>query len=202
MVEPLSAADGSAAGLVLARAFRDNPAMTAVLAGDPPEVRLRVLERAMIGFTEAVRRYGVAEIVRVEGRVAAVALSFPPGGYPPPIVAQLIGARGPIAAGLRRALRFARIDHEMRKRHPKYPHWYLWILGVEPECQGQGLGSELLRSLSARSLKMPCYLETDKATSVRLYEKHGYAVTSEETLPGVEVKLWFMKRPGETERDS
>ena len=105
---------------------------------------------------------------------------------------------GPLRAGLSRSLRFLRVDIEMKRRHLRAPHWYLWILGVEPELQGQGLGSELLRSLRARSEAdgAPCYLETDKPTSVKLYEKHGFQVTSEETLPKVPVHLWFMKTPG------
>ena len=109
MVEALSSADVRAAGLVLARAFRDNPAMTAVLKGDDADVRLRVLEPCMIGFAEAVRRYGVAEVVKESGSVSAVSLSFPPNGFPPPVWAQLIGARGPIAAVLARSA--SRIDY-------------------------------------------------------------------------------------------
>jgi ribosomal protein S18 acetylase RimI-like enzyme len=105
-------------------------------------------------------------------------------------------AKGPIRAGLTRAFRFARIDQEMRKRHPHYRHFYLWFLGVEPERQGQGLGSMLLSSLAEKARRdgSPCYLETDKQSSVRLYEKHGYRVENEEILKGLELKLWFMKK--------
>ena len=84
----------------------------------------------------------------------------------------------------------------MRKRHPHDPHWYLWFLGVEPERQGQGFGSVLLRALSARAEadRVPCYLETDKATSVKIYERHGYRVEAEEVLASFGLKGWFMRR--------
>jgi ribosomal protein S18 acetylase RimI-like enzyme len=84
----------------------------------------------------------------------------------------------------------------MHKLHPRYPHWYLWFLGVEPERQGRGLGSELLRLLSAKAEadRVPCYLETDKPSSVKLYEHHGYRVQSEVVLPKVDLRLWLMKR--------
>jgi ribosomal protein S18 acetylase RimI-like enzyme len=84
----------------------------------------------------------------------------------------------------------------MRKRHPHYRHWYLWFLGVEPERQGQGLGSKLLRSLSAKAEAdaVACYLETDTASNVKIYERHGYEVQSEEVLPPGNVRFWFMKR--------
>jgi len=198
-VEPLARADVGAAALVLARAFRDNPGMLVLFKGDAPEVRLRLLVPCMVGFTETVLRFGFAEVVKIDGEIVAVSLSFAPGRFPPPFRSQFTMAKGPMRAGLTRALRFARIDQEMRRRHPHYRHWYLWFLGVEPAQQGQGLGSMLLKTLSERARRddVPCYLETDKQSSVRLYEKHGYKVENEEVLDGIELKLWFMKRRSE-----
>lgn len=198
MVQPIEASEAAEAGGVLARAFRDNPGVMTVLQGDDPETRLRLMTPSMTGFVQGVRWYGTAECVKRDGRIAAVSLSFPPGGYPPPFYFEVMTAWGPLRAGLSRALRFLRLDKEMRARHPHYRHFYLWFLGVEPELQGKGLGSELLRELRKRADadRVPCYLETDKVSSVRLYEKHGYEVTSEETLPGPPVHLWFMKTPG------
>lgn len=195
--EPLDPADVSETAWVLARAFRDNPGMLAILPGTTEDVRLSKLGPCMDGFTRSVIRYGFVEVVKDQGKVVAAALSFRPGEFPPPFYATVIQAKGPLLAGLPTALRTARIDHEMRKRHPHYRHYYLWILGVEPERQGQGLGSVLLRSLSARAEAdgVPCYLETDKPTSVKIYERHGYQVVSEDILPPVDLKLWFMNRP-------
>jgi ribosomal protein S18 acetylase RimI-like enzyme len=196
-VEPLALANLGAASGVLARAFRDNPGILVLFRGDDPETRLRLLEPCMRGFTEAVLRFGFAEVVRDGDDVVAVALCFGPGRFPPPFRSQFTMAKGPIRAGLARAWRFARIDQEMRRRHPHYRHWYLWFLGVEPKRQGQGLGSMLLSALSERAAKdgVACYLETDKQSSVRLYERHGYAVESEEILKGIDLKMWFMRRP-------
>src|SRR5204863_4990341 len=129
--EPLARAEVAAAAAVLARAFRDNPGMLVLFKGDSPEVRLRLLGPCMHGFAETVRRFGVAEVVKDSGQIVAVSLSFAPGQFPPPFRSQFTMAKGPIRAGLKRALRFARIDREMRRRHPHYRHWYLWFLGVE-----------------------------------------------------------------------
>ncbi|HVU01693.1 MAG TPA: GNAT family N-acetyltransferase [Polyangiaceae bacterium] len=195
--EPLDPANLSDTAWVLARAFRDNPGMLALLPGATEEVRLRKLGPCMDGFTRSVVRYGTVEVVKDGGQVVAAALSFPPGRFPPPFWATVIQSKGPILAGPRAALRSARLDQEMRKRHPHYPHHYLWILGVEPGRQGQGLGSVLLRSLSAKADAdgVPCYLETDKPTSVKIYQRHGYEVVAEDELPPVALKLWFMNRP-------
>lgn len=185
-----------AASEVLARAFLDNPGMLAVLRGDSAERRLTVLRRGMFGFAQAVQRYGCAEVFKEDGRVRGVALSFAPGAYPPPPMAELIIAIGPVLAGPRRMLRFARLDQQLSSRHPPDPHWYLWMLGVEPEHQGKGLGSALLRSLAARAERdrAPCYLETDRASNVRLYERHGFTLLKEEVLPVLDAKFWFMWR--------
>jgi len=182
---------------VLARAFRDNPGMLAAIPGVTPEKRLTLLEPCMNGFVRSVLRYGEVEVVDRADEIVAVSLAYAPGAFPAPLFSTVIQARGPVAAGIRTALRFARLDHEMHKLHPRYPHWYLWFLGVEPEQQGQGLGSELLRSLSAKAEadRVPCYLETDKPSSVKLYERHGYRVQSEVVLPKIELGLWLMKRP-------
>jgi ribosomal protein S18 acetylase RimI-like enzyme len=197
MLRRLDASEVSPAAGVLARAFRDNPGMQVALPGFTPEKRLALLEPCMAGFVRSVLRYGVVEVVDDAGKIVAVSMSYAPGTFPAPLFSTLIQARGPMAAGIRTALRFARLDHEMHKLHPRYPHWYLWFLGVEPERQGQGLGSELLRSLSgkAEADRVPCYLETDKPSSVKLYERHGYRVESEVVLPKVDLRLWLMKRP-------
>ncbi|HEX7671619.1 MAG TPA: GNAT family N-acetyltransferase [Polyangiaceae bacterium] len=196
-VEALDPSLANVAAGVLARAFRDNPGMVAVLPDLTDSDRLGLLEPCMLGFVKSMFRYGTVEVVKEGGAIVAVALAFRPGEFPPPFFATIVQAGGPIRAGLGAALRFARIDHEMRKRHPHYPHFYLWFLGVEPARQGQGLGSLLLRSLSGKAEAdgVPCYLETDKASSVKLYERHGYRVEAEEVLPSVEVRLWFMRRP-------
>ena len=197
-VTPLERSDAGTAGDVLARAFADNPGMLALSPGDDHEARERLLRPCMVGFVEGMLKHGVVEVVRDGPRILGVALTVAPGGYPPPLFAQLAMARAPLMTGLRRAGRFARLDSETRRRHPRFPHWYLWFLGIDPEHQGKGLGSELLRHLSARADadRVPCYLETDKASSVRLYEKHGYRVESEARLPVLDVQFWFMQRPG------
>src|SRR5262245_13242474 len=100
-VEPLTSADVRAASGVLARAFRDNPGILVLFRGDGPETRLRLVEPCMVGFAEAVLRFGDAEIVRDGRDVVAVSLSFAPGKFPPPFRSQFTMAKGPLRAGLR-----------------------------------------------------------------------------------------------------
>jgi ribosomal protein S18 acetylase RimI-like enzyme len=194
----LTEQDAASAGALLARAFCDNPGMVAMLDSDDSAVRLRVLQRVLPGFVASYVRHGTAQGVRVGERLVAVSLVLAPGHYPPSLPLQW-GLTRAVAFHTRvdRALRFAVADMWMKRHHLRAPHHYLFMLGVEPECQGQGHGSVLLRALSARANAdgMPCYLETDKPSSVRLYERHGYAVTHDASLPRVRrLQLWFMQR--------
>jgi ribosomal protein S18 acetylase RimI-like enzyme len=69
---------------------------------------------------------------------------------------------------------------QMDEAHPRYPHWYLPWLGVDPAERGAGLGGQLLK----RCLKivdddhMPAFLETPNPRTISFYERHGFQVTS------------------------
>ncbi len=68
------------------------------------------------------------------------------------------------------------IFEQMEAFHPKEPHWYLPLIGVDPSRQGTGLGSILMRHAIARSDRagMPAYLESSNPRNITLYERHGF----------------------------
>lgn len=196
VVQPMAAHECAQTAAMLARAFRDNPGMVAVLKGDGAARRAESLSAILLGFVAATHRYGSVEVVKRGESVVAAALAFPPGRFPPPLGFELATAWAVARGRLARAHRFARWDHEVRRRHLRAPHFYLWFLGVEPERQGQGLGSQLLRSLSSKAdaVRMPCFLETDREKNVGLYQHHGYRITSHDPLPGIGTRVWWMQR--------
>jgi ribosomal protein S18 acetylase RimI-like enzyme len=77
------------------------------------------------------------------------------------------------------------------------PHWYLWVIGVDPACQGQGVGGMLLRAGLERAdaSGLPCYLETMNPENVPLYQKFGFTIASEGNIPSSSVRMWGMVRP-------
>ena len=86
-------------------------------------------------------------------------------------------------------------EKSMRDDHPSTPHLYLSVLGVDPPRQGQGVGSRLIApglELCDRE-GVPAYLETARERNVVFYERHGFRVTHELTLPRGP-RLWLLWR--------
>lgn len=84
----------------------------------------------------------------------------------------------------------------LHARDVKQPHWYLWLLAVDPPCQGKGLGGALLRPRlqAADRDRLPCYLETAKESNVSLYQRFGFAVLREQRLGRDGPRFWTMLR--------
>lgn len=75
-------------------------------------------------------------------------------------------------------------------------HWHLQVLGVEPEQQGQGLGSALMQPVLAKADKarLPCYLETLNEKNLPFYEHFRFQVVAQSTLPKGGPTAWSMLR--------
>ncbi len=82
---------------------------------------------------------------------------------------------------------------------PDEPSYYLSLLAVAPEWQGQGVGSALLRPGLARcdAERMPAYLSTDTSENVRFYQRHGFRVSKAFPVPGSSFYMYVMVRPSE-----
>ena len=110
------------------------------------------------------------------GDFSAVALWLPPGAEPDgeAIVSVLTASVSPA----QHADLFAVLD-QMTAAHPRFPHWYLPWLAVDPALQGEGVGTKLLaHGLEiVDSSHLPAYLETPNPRSIAFYERHGFRVT-------------------------
>jgi GNAT superfamily N-acetyltransferase len=83
------------------------------------------------------------------------------------------------------------------KCKPPAPHYYLGVIGVDPNMHGRGVGTQLLRSFCDLSgsdpLSCGVYLETAEASNVGFYERAGFAETGRGSLGGA--TLWCMYLP-------
>jgi len=61
---------------------------------------------------------------------------------------------------------------------PKERFIYVWFIGVEPESQGRGEGSKLMKSIldMAKEKNLPVCLETSTERNFKWYEKLGFSV--------------------------
>jgi ribosomal protein S18 acetylase RimI-like enzyme len=70
------------------------------------------------------------------------------------------------------------IFEQMSEFHPKEPHWYLPLIGVDPTQQNKGCGSMLMQHALAvcdRERK-PAYLESTNPRNITLYQRHGFEI--------------------------
>jgi ribosomal protein S18 acetylase RimI-like enzyme len=132
---------------------------------------------------------------------AGVACWLPPGAAAPGLWRQM--RAGMLAlpfrfgrAGFRRLIAYDHVARELHHEFASMPHWYLAAIGVEPEHQGQGIGSELMQPVLRRAdaAGFASYLETHRPENVRLYERHGFEVVRRVDLPGHPIPLWAMLR--------
>jgi GNAT superfamily N-acetyltransferase len=193
----ISRADVPPVAASLARAFADDPLMAHLLP-DPGRRR----QRSAVLFSSVLRsqhlRHGAC--FTDDGRHGA-ALWDSPGHWrmsPGEIVRSTPGALRALRTNLIRA---TTVLTAMERQHPREPHWYLAVLGTDPEYQGRGIASALMAPILRRCDEggVGAYLESSHERNVPFYRRHGFEVTTELHLPrGPTVwPMWRDPRPPE-----
>jgi len=182
--DPLDAADADRSALArsLVAAFMDDPVTT--WASPRLDLRPRVLRR----FFDAMLRAKLpGGFVHCDPDRSGAALWAPPGHWRMTTRQELrvaasfsdprLWLRGPLVG---RGLL------GVERQHPKKPpHFYIAVLGVSPEAQGQGLGSRLMKPVLdlCDADGVPAYLESSKESNIAFYSRHGFRVSGEIRLP-------------------
>ena len=193
----LGRSDREATAGLLARAFRDSPLNRAVI-GEGPSRRLRCNlhgMRALLQSAEdSARTLGASSLRTGERTLQAALLATGPGEYPLPMPSWGQQVRCLLGQGVRVASRWGEVHRALEAVHPREPHWYLNVLGVDPPVQGQGIGSGLLAHWLAEVDRAAgfAYLETDRPENRPFYERAGFSVLDEITVLGV--RVWCMAR--------
>ncbi|MGW5660386.1 GNAT family N-acetyltransferase [Streptomyces sp. NPDC003758] len=181
-------------------AFQNDPVSSWVFPGE--EYRRRTHHRLMAAFTDVVLAEGRIDVTE-DGTACALWLSIPAGDHSAD--GGKAGAEteeGDDGARLREAVdpeneRVERIARLMAEAHPAdRAHEYLWMIGVAPGHQGQGLGTALIQHVLDRcdSEGRPAYLEASSARSTRLYERLGFALTGRTLDLPDGLRMWPMWR--------
>ncbi|MBN2147886.1 MAG: GNAT family N-acetyltransferase [Anaerolineales bacterium] len=194
----LMPAQVSQAAQVLNKAFEQDPIYTEII----PDQQERL--ESMLGLWEGLVDYCLAYgQVYTTPKVGGVACWLLPGNVEMTLWRILRrGMRLPRAIlrlrpQARQRLRplLNRMDQERRRLMPGR-YWYLLVLGVDPALQGQGIGGKLIAPALQRADAegVPCYLETQTESNVAFYQRRGFEVMNEDSLPGYSFRIWAMAR--------
>lgn len=195
VVETLNVSELSTTIAATSRAFWPDP-LFGFFAKD--HLREHVSIPAFLGaLISDAARHGTVDVVKRHGRVVGSASWIPPDLMPRSTVREVriyLGCARALVSGQNRRTGLALLS-AVEKHHPSEPHWYLPVLGVDPLFQGQGIGSTLLahRIEKCDSSGEPMYLETQKPENVPYYERFGFRVTREVSVPKSPT-VWLMWR--------
>jgi len=177
----------------LAKAFHDDPVISWMIPDDDKRLRL-----GPFGFETWLGKIYMpkAEVYTDEAR-AVGALWAPPGKW-----RMSVGLQARLAPrmfrlfGVRRMPLILKGLATLDKAHPdEQPHYYLGILGTDPDHQGKGLGAAAMQPVLDRcdAEGLGAYLESSKEQNVPFYRRHGFEVTGEIHMPDGP-PLWPMWR--------
>ena len=87
-----------------------------------------------------------------------------------------------------------------KEKEPLYNHMHLGFIGVRPELQGKGIGSDLLKHMLTRldETSLPAYLESSNSRNDLFYERHGFRVIDSITLPDGPTIQCMLRKPQNT----
>ena len=187
------ATDRDAVVRALVRAFDADPLPNYLLRADSR--RLRAFATIFdVAFRRLTLPTNEAWIAEGGARCTGAALWTPPGEW------KTWRALGDVlrlawAVGAARLPRTLVETRRIERLHPRGPHWYLFAIGVDPDHQGRGVGSALLRAVldTCDARGEAAYLEASTRENARLYERHGFRATGEVAFapggPGVTL-MW------------
>lgn len=196
-IVPLGEADLLAVAEGLGRAFQEDPLQTYVFP-DPTERAAR-----SPGHFTPILRYGLqfGEVLTTTRPSDGAAVWLGPDAWE--VTPERAAAAGlddlPTIMGVAAAERFfsvlAAVDPYHHRDVPA-AHWYVMVVGVSPEAQGQGLGRALLQPIIDRAdtAGQPCYLETAQPKNVAFYEHLGFRQVVDTVEPSSGLRLWTFRR--------
>ncbi len=192
-VRKIGASDVERVSDVLGRAFDDDPFANWMAQQDERRAE-RIRHSMKVALTRMTMPFGECYTTN---EVQGAALWTPPGKWKLGLLQQLLLMPSIVkTTGLRRVPAVMGGISAVEKKHPHPPHYYLMVLGTEPSLQGKGIGTQLMRPVLERCDRegAPAYLESSKERNLPLYERNGFRVTEEMTVPNGGPKIWLMWR--------
>ncbi len=177
---------------VLGKAFATQPSSLAIYRGKSDIARrLKFVFGAMLEHLP-----GQVFVAKQDGRIVGVMrfVEWPDCHMSPLRGLRMLPTLMKGGGGLGAMQRSLKFRGTWAKSDPKKPHWHLDPLGVTPDLQGKGIGSQLMEYYlnHVDQHGMAAYHETDRPENVQFYERFGYEVIGEETI--LDFPNWYMWR--------
>lgn len=177
--------DRAAIAMVLAAAFAADPVVRWLM---PKAGRDIHMFRALTGYLHAAP--DCADIAWDNDEPVGAALWDPPG-HSVSLRQGLVGLSRLLLAMRSGFRRGATLERTCMRARPTGQFWYLAQIGAS--TSGTGVGSALLEQRLA-SIDRPAYLESSNPRNVPLYQRFGFTVIQEISLPKHGPTLWTMLR--------
>ncbi len=195
-IQPIQPEELSQACDVLGKAFATQPSSFAIYkcrTQSDIERRMQIIFGTLIKYLP-----GQVYVAKLDNRIVGVMRMVEwPGCQMKPL--QILRTLPTLmkAGGLGEMRRGMKLRGTWAKKDPKKPHWHLDPLGVLPDMQGKGIGSQMMVFYCKHidGLGMAAYHETDRPENVNFYERFGFNVIGEELI--MDFPNWYMWRsPG------
>lgn len=174
----------------LARAFADDPAMSWIMPD--PAARAACLPKLFTALVDEDLALGWA---LASPKAEAVTLWRGSGAVHASLWQQFTSLPRYTRALGRHLPRALLVSQTIENHHPRAVSYdYLHYAGVDPAFQGRGWGGAVIRAglERARGKGLPIYLETATPENVGLYQRLGFTVREEWTVPLGGPHFWSM----------
>jgi GNAT superfamily N-acetyltransferase len=188
-VKAATADEKAAVFATLALAFSADPASR--WTWPEPKAYLEAFPHFAMAFGGAA--FGKGSALRVGS--AGAALWLPPGTDSDEAAMNDLMMRTADAAT---AVDGPQLMQQMASYHPKEPHWYLPLLGVDPAHQNEGIGGALLRHVTDQCDRdrVLAYLESSNPRNIPLYQRHGFEIVGRAQAGRSPVITPMLRKPG------
>jgi GNAT superfamily N-acetyltransferase len=174
---------------MLARAFADDPMIQVSLAPDPDRERTRAY------FTLIDEQWADLGVLWEAADGAGAAAWVPPDH-----VSGLADVNDRVSDAFRALTSDGGARHDalwdwVESKIPSEPVWFLDQVGVDPDRQGEGIGTALIEVglERARADRVAAFLETGVRRNVTYYERLGFRLVEDDDSPSGGPHVWFMR---------
>ena len=193
--ESLTAADADEAIALLCTAFTGYPLFRLVLQDSGADYPTHLSALVSYFCNKRLLRGWPVRGVRIDGKIAAVALISVPEDAPAPVELEAMRAALIDTIGEATFARMQRYEEISDLDAPDVPAHFLGMIGVHPERQGLGLGRVLLDDVQEMARRHPVSqgvcLNTETPGNVALYEHVGYRTLGKRAIDSLETWTLF-----------